>query len=742
MNRKTILFCIAAIVILSVGVAIAVFFLYSGTGPDERSLDLQSYDYGCYQPVPSDAIAVMRFDRMDSFLEAFAGSSPYIGIIPDGNFRKFLDSAAERGCSGSSAVTLSYHYIGGLQPLLAIDVCKTGAEIPSDASELVALADSAGLFAAVVDGGSCAPEDTYLAKRKILTISASDVLLGSSERHIMNGISVLDNDGFCRAAGDVRGAAGQIIVSNTSVGRIMENMCNAEYRRYSDFFRRFAEWTAFSVDQISDAHSSFSGTAIAADRPDKFINVFRDLPGSVSEVAGVLPSYTVSFFSLPMKDASAYISAYSEYLAAKSGQARYDAVMERLGKSAGISPLEWVSALDIKEVAVASFYAGRELESVLLVKVGNSRQTLIPAPVEDRPEVTDYAYDGFVSALFGSLFSVEDETSCIYTGKWLIVGNRTVMDEYISGRALDNTLAAYLEVAKTTVPGESHFLGYLSFTEDTRILDKVFRPAYSAAVRAACMDQAYVPGFFRIMSEKGELKVGVEIARISEVKTMVPQFERDTVVAVPTGPFKVRNSGSGKMNTFYQNENMYLCLKDENGKGLWGAEFYTPICGRATTVDFYRNGKLQIIFASGTKVYLYDRLGREVNSFPIDLGKDILLGPDVYDFNSKRVYNIMVLHKDNTIEMYNLKGQKPAAWKGITAEETIKGLPEPVKIDGSTWWVVRTSIQTLIFPFYGGDPVTVFEGDRMIRPDSDVVPVKGGVEVTRYDGRKVTIEIG
>ena len=107
MNRKTILFCIAAIVILSVGVAIAVFFLYSGTGADERSLDLQSYDYGCYQPVPSDAIAVIRFDRMDSFLEAFAGSSPYIGIIPDGNFRKFLDSAAERGCSGSSSVTRS-----------------------------------------------------------------------------------------------------------------------------------------------------------------------------------------------------------------------------------------------------------------------------------------------------------------------------------------------------------------------------------------------------------------------------------------------------------------------------------------------------------------------------------------------------------------------------------------------------------------------------------------------------------
>lgn len=101
----------------------------------------------------------------------------------------------------------------------------------------------------------------------------------------------------------------------------------------------------------------------------------------------------------------------------------------------------------------------------------------------------------------------------------------------------------------------------------------------------------------------------------------------------------------------------------------------------------------------------------------------------------------MVLHTDNTIEMYNLKGKKPAAWKGITASETIKGLPEPVKVDGSTWWVVRTSIRTLIFPFYGGEPVQTGEGDRMIRPDSKVLPVSGGVRVTGYDGRTVTVEL-
>jgi hypothetical protein len=48
----------------------------------------------------------------------------------------------------------------------------------------------------------------------------------------------------------------------------------------------------------------------------------------------------------------------------------------------------------------------------------------------------------------------------------------------------------------------------------------------------------------------------------------------------------------------------------------------------------------------------------------------------VYDFNGAKAYNIMVLHKDNTIEMYNLKGRKPSSWKTIAAPETIKSLPE------------------------------------------------------------------
>ena len=226
------------------------------------------------------------------------------------------------------------------------------------------------------------------------------------------------------------------------------------------------------------------------------------------------------------------------------------------------------------------------------------------------------------------------------------------------------------------------------------------------------------------------------------MKKSKPTVAKKITVTVPTGPFKVKNSGTGKTNLFYQQENMYLCLKEETGKGLWGVPFTEPICGIAKTIDYYANGKLQILFGAGTKLHLIDRLGRFVKGFPVDLKKEILIGPDVYDFNGTRRYNVMVLHKDNTIEMYNLKGQKPESWKGITSSEIIRALPERIIVGGNTFWVVRTSVQTLIYPFVGGEPVTAFAGDQMALPDTEVKIIDGSaVELSCYDGKIRSVKL-
>ena len=50
--------------------------------------------------------------------------------------------------------------------------------------------------------------------------------------------------------------------------------------------------------------------------------------------------------------------------------------------------------------------------------------------------------------------------------------------------------------------------------------------------------------------------------------------------------------------------------------------------------------------------------------------------------------------------------------------------------------------RTEIFPFYGGDALTTFEGDQMIRPDSEIKVVDAAtVEAVCYDGKSRTVAL-
>jgi hypothetical protein len=235
----------------------------------------------------------------------------------------------------------------------------------------------------------------------------------------------------------------------------------------------------------------------------------------------------------------------------------------------------------------------------------------------------------------------------------------------------------------------------------------------------------------------------IEFFRDEILRSKAPFQARDTVVVVPTGPYPVKNARSGKENVFYQNlKNNYLCLRDETGKGIWGVPFEGKICGTAHSIDYLGNGKYQILFGSGSGLHLIDILGRFVPNFAVDLGKAIRLGPDVYDLDGSRNYILMVLHKDNTIEMYDLKGRRPEGWSTISSSVKIKSLPERLDVAGKTFWVVRTAVQTLIYPFEGGSPVTEFTGDQMARPDTEITVIgDASVEVESYDGKRRTIKL-
>ena len=754
MNRKSLIICLATLGAMLMAMVVAIAVLYHD-GDKKTDSKIESR-YGLFQAVPSDAVALACLSHVkDVSQPAFAGFG-FLSSLSDAVSQGQFSTLAE------SPMAFSLHYSGKLAPLYIFDAGAASPNPSSDASALMEFGRSKGLQAEYLDCSSVL-EGEGLAMRSLVLMAETETLLKSSRRHLSQGLSVMGNPGFSQAA---EAAAGTdlLFVSYAQAKPLFSSVFNrtyfketygnsgysAAYTARAAYAGTLAQWSVFSVGMEDSAPMALKGVHVFEDDASEFMSVLMESAGGISQMSSILPSYTYYALSLPMSETEAYIEAYKAYLDSKQALPEYNKTQKELQKRNTLSPAEFIRRIGVKEVATATFGDQASPSKVNLVKVGRQdtimfKGTDVKAFKGYTPEVHEFAFPGHVAAVFGEYFNLNDESHFTYVDGWLITGSRAAVEEFQSGRAGEYTLSQYMADAgkDDLIAREGTVLAaYLNLGADAGTLNKILNEPVAGILKGLSKDVEYAPMVMTSYKKRGKVATDIVTYNLSMERVKAPEFERDTVVVIPEGPFRVKNSGTGRMNLFYQNSSGAICLKEEDGKGIWGVPFGKPLCGTAHTVDYYANGKLQILFGSGSSVYLIDRLGRFVTGFPVDLGKEILLGPDVYDFNGAKAYNIMVLHKDKTIEMYNLKGQKPASWKGIALQETIKGLPERIEVGGRTYWIVRTSKQTLIYPFTGGEPLTTFTGQQMIMPDSSVDVVdEASVQVQCYDGKARIVKV-
>ena len=726
MNRKTVILLLSVLAAMVGVIAIAVALLYSNDGAgDARSSDIaEESRYMLLPAVPSDAVALL----------CLSDASDARSLTPFGEF--------------DCRMAVSLHFSGKLVPLYVLDAGKASEQMSKKAGEFVAKAKEAGMACEFLNCSAIAPRSSGLNSRSIVIASPSEVILRSARRHIEKNVSILDLHDFAEAASSTS-SSDVLFICNDQSSRLLTSLLKAPSSSLGSFASSFAKWTVAGIDSISEGGISLTATTISQNDAFAFAKVLSSNEYGSLRYPEILPSYTFSAVSIPVSDIRSYIDSYMSYLDSRQRLQSYKAAQKSLERSVGISPEEFLKELKVQEVATASFVVSSKLQRVNLMRVGDLDKDLlfkgnkIDKIKDEGPGVLSFAYPDLLASVFGNIFSIDDEGYFTYKDGWVISGSRTAVEEYVTGKALEYPLGEYLADA-----GKDSFIStkqtalscYLCPGASETFAKALFTPNLLDFFKTYEKECDFCPVSLNYGAGKDRAAFRVELRKMKLRKAKAPVYERDTTVIIPKGPFRVKNSGTGKMNLFYQQDNLYLCLKEEGGKGLWGIPFDGKLCGTAGTIDYYANGKLQILFGAGSRIYLIDRLGRFVKGFPVELGKDILLGPAAYDFNGIRKYNIMVLHKDNTIEMYDLKGRKPSSWKGIHAPETVKSLPERVKVGDRSFWVVRTSIRTLIYPFEGGEPLTTGQESKMLRPDTEVrVLDSGEIEFDCYDGKTRTI---
>lgn len=611
--------------------------------------------------VPVDAAAVMYFDSFEkavATLDSESALSPFLSQISDNRaMKKRLRSAR---------AVVSWHYNGKLVPLMSVEDRSELSD--SLANELVALARKNAL--------SC--ESASSGKLRLFVISPSLSLVQSAQRHIMEGQSLAGEQEFASALSSVRSSS-FLLFSREYASRILPEIKN------------LAEWVSLGLDAVGE-ELLLEGGLHCGESERYFRNVLDASSPTSLRFAELAPPSTIYAKSLSLVGDKNYRYAYERYLSSHSSLKGYQAEISKYGSGLG----ERLASLDLKEVAIINWAAGNGSNySAILLRKGH----------KDKPgEIVKDSCARYPGVLYGRAFALDGADSSVSLGEWLAMGSEEALRDLVSRRE-DNLQAMLKSCGRSDFIPEASAVVYNALNLDS---EHFFARDIRPAVSKFASKHGFVPAVASYSKSRG---LSLRVMRLSKEQVAFSadgkeaSEARKSEVEVPGGPFEIFNFASSKTNRLYQHKNHSLSLKDENGKGVWTVPFDGPLCGRVANIDYFKNGKIQWLFASGSKLHLIDRLGRFVKSFKLDLGKPILLGPDVYDFDGNKNYSIVVLFEDNTISLLNLRGKCPDGWEGIAPPAPALDLPKLVKQSGKNYWAVRTSTGDVVYEFNGGKPI-------------------------------------
>ena len=698
MGKRSTVAAVTALALLIAGIVLALVRLYRTT-PADASQEAAPAGWGVLKAIPSDAAAVVVFDGSSKAARLTADSTGLLrGFLAPENpaFMEFLTQLGRR------RMAVSLHNSGSLVPLVA-------AEAAPEDSLLGPAAAKAGLKLQSKDG--------------FVIASRSETFVNASVRHLEEGSSIL---GTARLQDLLRSLSGPAVIflSHAHAAKLMQVYAAKGYRPHASFVKDLTSWSAWSVQDVEKDHIVLNGTALEPEGLSSYFSAFAGTEATRAEFPEVAPYYTGRAISLPVPDAAAFLAGRRNFEDGAGRLVRFNkALKAKDGRP--LSAEEWFLSLHPREVARLSFRSedGILHEAILLrsakdLKLGQESPNL---------------YRGVLETVLGPGFAVTDTVCAAVGSRWSVFGDTPSVRILTDRQVQDYSLKNRLQDASVSIP--DGYVVYASFSDAPEEIPALTTPSLAEPLKEFVGGAGFAPASVSLdlSAPRPSFRLTLDTRVLKGTKVQV--LERDTTVVVPTGYFPVKNYTTGKTNLLYQNAQKAICLKDENGKGVWGIPFKEDLCGRVRDIDYYHNGKIQFLFAAGNKLYLLDRLGHWVNGFPVSLPKKVLLGPDAYDFTGAGGYTVMVLHTDNTLERYNLHGQKPEGWKGIAAPETVKNLPELIEVKEKRFWAVRTSVRTLIYPFEGGEPLVSEEGGRMIKPDAELKPTSKGVSAECYDGR-------
>jgi hypothetical protein len=171
-------------------------------------------------------------------------------------------------------------------------------------------------------------------------------------------------------------------------------------------------------------------------------------------------------------------------------------------------------------------------------------------------------------------------------------------------------------------------------------------------------------------------------------------------------------------------------------------------------IDYFRNGKYQLLFSGKKYLHLLDRNGNYVERYPVKLRSPATNSLALFDYDNNRNYRILIAGEDKMIYAYDKTGSVVKGWKSFRTNGYVNSEIYWFRVSGKDYLVISDETSLYFIDRSGNprltlkEPVTKAKGSsiRLISgtPPSVVCTAPDGtIQHIYFDGnvKKFTLRV-
>lgn len=305
------------------------------------------------------------------------------------------------------------------------------------------------------------------------------------------------------------------------------------------------------------------------------------------------------------------------------------------------------------------------------------------------------ADEEFPAHLFEGKFFGFDQTFVTHAEDLLIFSNsqqgmKLVLDDFSNQNNWANeNRAPAAKIALTPSSGFSRI--YLiseiwnSWTQQTNPSWSTFLQKYGSAFKAF----PYVS--FRVNQIGGEARASISLpfksGEISEIKpestvSLNAESQETFPANLIYGPKAIINYQDNTEDQIIQDVDHVLYLVNSAGETVFSEQLSGPIVSDAFQVDYYKNGKLQLLVATPDRIYGIDRLGNPLPNYPFSFSGESITHLNLVDYDNNKEYRYFVSTNGGSLYLLDKNGKRLDGWNPLPIGDVSIMAPAHFRVPG------------------------------------------------------------